>query len=207
MSAVVRPFAFAAEFRDPGRGPVTLEALELENEELRRQLAEARQRGLAEGRSEALVQLHGERDTALLAAASALSLSLGSLAIRFDEVERKVARLGAELALDLADHLAARALERDPAAAIDEAIGRALGQVRRDCPLRVRVAPALVAAIEAMIEERERRDCGLLQVIVIADPALTSGDARVEWDDGALVLDRAARHAMMSAEIASTLAR
>lgn len=206
MSAHVQPFAFAAEFRDCDLGPVTLASLELEIAELHRKLAVAHERGLTQGREEALAQLRAERDTALLGTAEALTAVLASLDARFHDTERQVARLGADLALELADQLAGQALERDPTAPIDDMIGRALGQAGRGCPLRIRVAPALVAPVETLIEERQKRDRRQLFLTVVADPALPEGDARAEWDEGALVLDRTARREAMASEIEATLA-
>lgn len=201
----VLPFAFAAEFRDTDHGPATLAALELELSELRLELADAHERGIAEGREQALALLRAERDTALLGASEALIAALAGLEARFADLERDVVRSAATLALDLADHLAGQAVARDPAAPIDAMIGRALSQVRRGRPLRIRVAPELVTAIEALAEERQQRDRRRLHLTVVADDHLPHGDARIEWEDGAMVLDRAARLAAMTAEIDSAL--
>jgi flagellar assembly protein FliH len=202
----VQPFAFAAEFQNGDFAPVTLASLELEVAELQHKLSRAYERGLAEGREEALAALRGERDTALAGTAEALATALASLDARFDATERKVARLGADLALDLADQLAGTALERAPAAPIGAIIARALDQVRRGCPLRVRVAPALVSAVEELVQQRQSRDRRRLNITVLPDDGVADGDARVEWDDGALVLDRAARRAALKADIAASLA-
>ncbi|WP_426265893.1 FliH/SctL family protein [Sphingomonas sp. LHG3443-2] len=202
----VQPFAFAAEFHDGDFGPVTLASLELEVAELHHKLAQAHERGLRQGREEALATLRAERDTALASAAEALTVVLASLDARFATTERQVARLGAELALDLADQLAGTALERDPVSPIEAMIGRALEQVRRGCPLRVRVAPGLVSAVEGLVQQRQDRDRRRLKITVLADDSIIDGDARIEWDEGALLLDRAGRRAAMEAEIAASLA-
>jgi flagellar assembly protein FliH len=206
VSAHVQPFAFAAEFRDSDYGPVTLASLELEVAALHAKLAQAHERALAQGREEALAMLRADRDTALLAATDAMTSLLAGLDARFEETERQVSRLGAELALDLADHLAGQALARDATTPIDQLIGRALEQVRRGCPLRLKVAPALVDAVEALVASRQQQDRRRLHLTVIGDAALDAGDARVEWDEGALVLDREARRQAMAAEIEATLA-
>ncbi len=202
----VQPFAFAAEFHNGDYGPVTLASLELEVAELHRKLSQARENGLAQGREEALAILRAERDTALASAAQALTTVLASLDARFDATERQVARLGADLALDLADQLAGTALERCPAAPIEAMIAHALHQMRRGCPLRVRVAPGLVDAVESLVQQRQDRDRRRLNITVLADDTVADGDARIEWDEGALLLDRAGRRAALEAEIAASLA-
>jgi len=205
MSSVVRPHSFTAEFREVAAARSHAE-LEAEVSRLQKEVGMACAEGRARGAADALAQLQAERDTALAAAAAALSAGLAHLDQRFEESERVLARVGAELALDFADHLAARALERDPLLAIDEALTRVLGQVRREQPLEVRVAPVLAEAMERCIAERQAGERRTLHLTVIPDPVLPEGDARVEWDGGALLLDRAARHAFLQEEIAALLA-
>ena len=203
---LIQPFALSAEFHDSDQGPVTLAALELEVSELRLQLREAHESGVAAGREEALALLRNERDTALLATSEALTIALATLDARFAELEREAVRSAAGLALDLADHLAGQAIARDPAAPIDAMIGKALQQVRRGRPLRIMVPPELVEAVEAMVEARQQADRRRLFLTVVADDGLAPGDARIEWEDGALTLDHAARLAAMTAEIDGALA-
>lgn len=205
--ASLRPFAFAREFRcapaEASRSPAELEA---EIARLEQRVEEAHEEGRATGMAEALTTLRAERDTALLAATEALLASLATFDQRQAEMEQSVSRLGAELALDLADHLAARAIERDPVAAIDQALGRALRQVRRGQPLRLRVAPELEQAVQHRLSERQASERRRLPVTVLGDSDVARGDARIDWEGGALLLDRDARGRAMAEEIAALFA-
>lgn len=208
----VERFAFKQVFtaERPFRGTETLALqiaeLELEVERLKRGLAGENARGRTAGYEEALTQLQSERDTALLAAADALQASLESLDQQFASAEAQVMRVGAELALQAADFLAARALEREPTEAIEAAIGRALRQVRRGEPIEVRAHPELAAAVESMIADRQSRDRRRLFLTVIPDSNVPIGDARLEWEHGGLSLDRDARRAAAWGEMESMLA-
>jgi flagellar assembly protein FliH len=103
--------------------------------------------------------------------------------------------------------LAARALVEMPAAAIDEAIGRALRQVARGQEIAVAVAPELVGEVERLIAVRQGGDRRHLALTVVADAALPPGDAHVHWDQGGMVLDAAARAEAVRAALDGVLPR
>lgn len=202
----VRPFPFEAEFRSETTMSVCAAELEREVADLRRKLEDAREEGRRQGAEEALTSLRAERDTALLAATEVLAATISSLEGRFEEVEHSVARLGAELALDIADHLAGSALARDPTAAIEQAIGRSLTQVRRGQPIAVRVSPEVSQAVQALLDRRQATERRRLHFHLVEDNSLLTGDVRLDWDGGSLLLDRKARRAAVEAEIAALLA-
>lgn len=206
MSFVVQPFPFASEFHAGRSTHVSLAELETEVAALRLEVRQRYEQGRADGASEALAALRAERDTALLAASEVLAAALSRFDERFADAESAVARIGADLALDFADHLAARALEREPAAAIELALARVLDEVRRGQPLRVKVAPDLLDAVEQLVARRQASDRRRLPLTVVADAGLAAGDARIEWDGGALALDLTARRDALRAEIAGLLA-
>lgn len=208
MTAQVLPFTFDREFAAPmpaATPGLEREHLLMELDHLRRELARSEDRARAEGEAQALERFRNERETALLAATDALQASLESIEQRFEELEAEVRRDGADLALAAADHLAGRALDREPAAAIDEAIGRVLAELRRGTPLEVRVCPDLVETIEAMMTSRQSRDRRTLHVTVIGDAALPLGDARLLWERGGAAFDRAARREALVQELERTL--
>lgn len=203
MTIRITPFAFADAFA--ASPPAALSASELAAEVARLQLAlaTAREEGRQEGMAQALRTLEGERDTALLAATTALSGEVAHLAHMFEQAEAALAQTAAELALDLADHLAGAALDRDPALGLQDLIGSALLQSRKDVPLTLRVAPGMMEAAQACLA----RHCAELgEVRLVADAGLSSGDARLAWDGGAMVLDRAQRRKTMVDELAAMLA-
>jgi len=81
--------------------------------------------------------------------------------------------------------------------AIDEAIGRVLRQVARGQEIQVVVAPALVAEMEQLVAVRQNGDRRRLAIAVVADPALQPGDAHINWEQGGVILDAAARAAVV----------
>lgn len=164
-----------------------------QNEELARARADAFQAGLDAARS--------DRETALLAAMDALHSEVETMVEDRAGFRADTAREAAELVLAVAQHLAGHPLLASPAQAIDDAIGRALAQVARGTELVVRVHPDMAAQIEERIADRQANDRRRLNLHVTHDASLAAGDARIEWDEGGLTLDRSMREAAVLREL------
>jgi len=205
----VQPFAFDRVFEMPAHGAegsVADQLLELaalrENLEAVRSsqecaLAAARARGFEAG----LAQARQEQEAALLSAVDAVHGAIEALDGRLDDVTRRISGEAADVARVAAELIAARAIDFAPADAIDEGIGRVLAQVARGTELRVRVHPDLVEAVAARVDSRQQADRRTLNLVVVADTSLLPGDAVVDWDQGALALDAAARRRAVEVEL------
>ena len=111
--------------------------------------------------------------------------------------------LGLLLVFVAMGHLAARALSEAPGEAIDQAIGRVLGQVARGQEVTVSVHPDLAEDIETRIAARQAGDRRKLNFVVLADDALAPGDAHLRWEAGGLRLDASQRHRAVIEELTS----
>lgn len=204
MSAAVQPFAFDRVFvpappsHAVGCDPADLEA---EIARLRELLETEIERARAEAFEAALAQARSDQTAALLAATDALQASLELLDERFDDLEEAVAADAAVMALAAADHLAGHAVALSPLGAIEEAIGRALQQVRRGTPLQIRVNPMIAAEVEGVIAGRQGRDRRKLHLSVITDAGIKVGDAQLVWDDGSLACSAEARQRAIAHEL------
>ncbi len=205
----IEPFPFARVFSESTGGRaansepdrVLVEALEADCQRLQIEHEAALALARAEAFQLGLDQAREERETALLAAVDALQASIEGLDESLDAIEGRLAREASELAMTAADLLAARALELDPGAAIDEAIGRALKQVRRGQPIRLRVHPDFIDDIERLVSERQASERRRLSVTVLGDKDLAPGDACLQWDQGGLRLDAEARRTAVRDEV------
>lgn len=205
----IKPFPFERVFSEPtvkfaandGALAGRIEALEAECERIKAEHEAAMAVARAEAFQDGLEQARGERAAALLAAVDALQASMEALGEGLTEIEGQLGREAGELAIAAADLLAARALELDPGAAIEDAIGRALNQVRRGHPIRIRVHPDLVTEVERLCAERQASERRRLSLTVIGDADLTLGDACLQWDQGGLRLDAETRRAAVRAEV------
>ncbi len=151
--------------------------------------AEARgyARGLAQGRAEADSQMQAR----LADAMNRLALAAAGLLSQVDEADAAREAQALDFAMTLARRIAGDALDAQPLAAIGEAARVALEHLRGVPHLAVRVNDALVEEAEALVRglARERGYEGRL--IVLGEPDMPPGDARLEWADGGIVRDRA----------------
>ena len=159
----IRPFAFDRVFvasAGPGLSdtPDDIPALRAEIEALKMQIEIGGEVCRADGFEAGLAHAREETASALLAATDALQASVEAIEIEFEAIETRLSAAASELALATAEGLAARAIEADPAMAIDEAIARVLTQVARGQELQIRVHPALIPAMETLLAQRQSRE-------------------------------------------------
>lgn len=159
----------------------------------------------AQGYEAGLAQARSEREVALLSAVDALQAGIEGIDAQFGKVSERVTGEATEVALAAAELIAGRALDVAPGVAIDEAIGRVLGQVARGTELQVRVNPTLLEDIETRIADRQSRDRRKLNLIVVPDESIAVGDARIGWEEGGLALDAEARRQAVMDELETLL--
>lgn len=209
ISFGVKPFAFDRVFAMPQAGAplVPADAVELvitlraEIDLLTTQRDTCAAVARADGFERGLAQAREETAAAMLAATDAMQASIEAIEEEFGAIERRLATAAADVAMAAADGLAARALQMDPAIAIDEAIARVLTQVARGQELQIRVHPALVDKTEELIAGHQSRERRRLALTVVADPTLAVGDALISWEQGGLALNAAARRAAILSEL------
>lgn len=213
----VRPFAFDRTFAAPERtSPLRVEDVrqklydtELELAELKRRIADqdeelARVRREAFEAGAATERANREEDLrtltgSLLDQLTRVDEAIGEAADRIGARAATVAQVAAEV-------IAGRAIERDPAGTIDEAIGRALQQAGRGEELRIHVHPSMAEQIESRIETRQSRDRRRLNLVVVPDSKLQPQDARIDWEQGELLLSSETRAAAVRKEFETIFA-
>jgi flagellar assembly protein FliH len=205
----IRPFAFDQVFEAIGTAPPPLApdddidmalrvaALEAELALARHGFNEELARARTDGFEAGLTHARTERDAALLMAADGLHAAIEGMDAQLDQAAAELAHEAAAVAHAAAEQLAARALAEMPGAAIDEAIGRVLRQVARGQEIQVAVAPELVAEMDRLVAVRQSGDRRRLAITVMADATLQPGDAHIHWDQGGVILDAAARAAVV----------
>ncbi len=149
--------------------------------ELQAARTEAFLAGEQQGRREAEAQLSA---MAAQIARSADRL-LAQDAARAVEVEAQAVRM----ALTAARRIAGAALTEKPLAALEGAIRECLGHARQAPHLVLRVHESTVEAAESLIKRLAQETGFAGRLIVLGEPDMASGDGRIEWADGGLVVD------------------
>ncbi|MFC7053449.1 FliH/SctL family protein [Hansschlegelia quercus] len=147
--------------------------------------ADGYRRGEADGKRAAR-----EADAARMTAAIE---ALGArLAQAYVEAERRVMeneRSAVELALAFARKLSGAAVARFPLAEIETAAEECFAELRLAPHVAVRVAPDFVEPVRAELTSIAQMRGFAGRLIVLGDPEIAEGDARLEWADGGVVRD------------------
>lgn len=211
VAPFVKPYAFDRVFgaAEPRAGlsssdlTLALAAAEAELAVLREQQTALIEQARADGHAAGHAAAREEREEAILAAVDALHAGLDAIDETLDARASGIAADAAELALTVGEVLAGHAIAVQPGLAVDEAVARALRQVARGQELVVYIHPALREEMKRRLAARQAGDRRRLCVHFADDPTLAPGDGRIEWDQGGLVIDAAARRAAVQAELAS----
>ncbi|SEO41636.1 flagellar assembly protein FliH [Methylobacterium sp. ap11] len=207
--AQIRRFLFDTDFSPPGGKPqredpgapgaaAAQAAAEAEASARAEAEASAFTRGLQEGRAQAEAQVQARLADALNRVAAAAA---GMIAAA-DERDAACEAQALDFAVALGRKIAGAALDSQPVAAIAEAAGRALQHLRGVPHLAIRVHDDLVEETERQVARLARERGYEGRLIVLGDPGLASGDARIEWADGGVVRDRAAIEAAVLSALA-----
>ncbi|KQO67176.1 MULTISPECIES: FliH/SctL family protein [unclassified Methylobacterium] len=182
-----RRFLFDTDFRPRPDNPVAAKEAAALAETVARAEAEGYARGLREGQALAEQQIQARLSDALtrvgLAAAGLIGQSDARDQAREDEA--------LDFAILLARKIAGEALDAQPLAAIGDAARAALQHLRGVPHLVVRVHESLVDDSEALVKRLARERGFEGRLVVLGEPDLAPGDARMEWADGGVVRDRA----------------
>lgn len=188
-------FLFDTDFRRPESGVTAAR----EAAALAEAVAQAHASGVKEGRAQAEHQV-----TARLAdAITRLGLSAAGLIGQSDirDTEREDEAMA--FAVALARKIAGDALDSQPLDAIADAARAALQHLRGVPHLVVRVHDSLLDEAEALVKRLARERGFEGRLVVLGEPHLAPGDARMEWADGGVVRDRG----RIEAAILETLGR
>src|SRR5690606_21946143 len=147
-------------------------------------LTDSDRRGYEAGRDEgnraALDHLPARLDAALEKLAVQLSMEIAR-----SDARALAQEIGAiELALELARKIAARAIDRFPLTAIENAVQECFTEARTAPHVAVRVHESLVDDVKTHLARlaQERGFAGKL--VILGEPEIPVGDVRLEWADG-----------------------
>ncbi|GLK76323.1 hypothetical protein GCM10008171_15770 [Methylopila jiangsuensis] len=200
MTSKPAPFLFDRDFAAPApkAPPPAVVALAEHEAALTQAEASGFRRGEAEGR-----RAMRDSDAArLVAAVETLGARLAASLDDADRRAREQERAGVDLALALARKLAGAAMARAPLAEIAAAAEACFAELRQAPHVAVRVAPALVESVKAELTAIAQTRGFAGRLIVLGDPDVAVGDARLEWADGGVVRDAAAVAAALETVIA-----
>jgi len=201
MSAAPAKFTFDLDLgrRQERNSLVTETAMAALIEEARR---EGREAGLAEGERTAVARAA----KAEAAAAEALAVRVAAMAAGMDDARRQTMAEAIELSLSIARKLAGGLIARQPTVEIEQLVAECMATLDGVPHLVIRCDPALADAVRDIATSRMTTSGFTGRLVVLGDPDIAVGDARIEWADGGVVRDIRKLSAEIDARIADYFA-
>lgn len=147
--------------------------------------AEGHAAGIAEGQRAASAQAAKQ----LTAAAEQLARHAAGMAAALDDTRKQVIAEAVQVALTAARKLAGGLIAREPAAEIEALLADSLAGLEAVPHLVVRCHPELAEAVRDTATSRIQASGFAGRLVVLGEPDIRIGDARIEWADGGIVRD------------------
>lgn len=169
-------------------------------------LAEARREGYNQGMIEGERSATAQAARQLAASAEDLANRAAAIAAAVDEAKKHTVADSITLAVSVARKLAGGLIDRQPAAEIELLITECLSTIGSVSHLVIRCHPELADAVRDLAAARMQTSGFAGRLVVMGDPEIVPGDARIEWADGGIVRDVNKLSAEIDARIAEYFA-
>ena len=137
-----------------------------------------------------------ERRTAL--ALEEIGIAIQGIAARFSGIETRMETEAVDVAVAVARKLCAELVAREPLGEITALVSDCFSHLVSTPHLVVRINTQLYEVTREKIERLATQSGFEGRLVILAEPEIATGDCRIEWADGGVVLDRAAIEAKIS---------
>lgn len=183
-------FLFDTDFAAPDKSRDRATAAEVAQK-----VAAAEQRAYRDGFDAGQREARAESDRRAALALEEIKVGMQGIAARFAGIETRMETEAVDVAVAVARKLCSELVAAEP-------LGEIAGLVK-DCFSHLVSTPHLVVRINASLYEMARERIERLakqsgfegRLVILAEPEIATGDCRIEWADGGVVLDRAAINA------------
>jgi flagellar assembly protein FliH len=187
-------FLFDVDFAAPDKGrekPAT-------PAEIAQRIADAEARAYRAGYDAAQHEARVESDRRAALALEEIGLTLTGIATRFSGIETRMETEAVDVAVAVARKLCTELIAREPLGEITALVADCFSHLVSTPHLVVRINDTLYEAAREKIERLAKQSGFEGRLVILAEPGIATGDCRIEWADGGVVLDRAAIEAKIS---------
>ena len=166
--------------------------------EIATRIAEAEARAYRAGYDAAQREAKVESDRRAALALEEIGLAIRGIASRFAGIETRMETEAVDVAVAVARKLCAELVAREPLGEITALVSDCFSHLVSTPHLVVRINDGLYDAAQKQIEQLAAHAGFEGRLVILAEPTIATGDCRIEWADGGVVLDRAAIEAKIS---------
>jgi flagellar assembly protein FliH len=166
--------------------------------EIAQKIASAEARGYRDGYDAALREAKVESDRRAALALEEIGIAIQGIAARFSGVETRMETEAVDVAVAVARKLCSELIAREPLGEVTALVSDCFSQLVSTPHLVVRVNVSLYEATHERIERLTKQSGFEGRLVILAEPEIETGDCRIEWADGGVVLERAAIEAKIN---------
>jgi flagellar assembly protein FliH len=174
--------------------------------EIAEKVAEAEARAYRAGYEAGQREAKAESDRRSALALEEIGIAIKAIASRFSGIEARMETEAVDVAVAVARKLCSELLAREPLGEITALVSDCFSHLVATPHLVVRINDQLYEAARANIERQATQSGFEGRLVILAEPGIATGDCRIEWADGGVVLERAAVEAKISELVGRYLA-
>ncbi|MCA1454703.1 flagellar assembly protein FliH [Bradyrhizobium sp. BRP22] len=160
--------------------------------EIAQKVAEAEARAYRNGYDAAQREAKVESDRRAALALEEIGLAIKAIASRFSGIEARMETEAVDVAVAVARKLCSELIAREPLGEITALVSDCFAHLVSTPHIVVRINDALYDGTREKIERLATQSGFQGRLVILAEPTIATGDCRIEWADGGIVLERAA---------------
>ena len=160
--------------------------------EIAQKIATAEARAYRDGFDAAQREAKAESDRRAALALEEIGIAIQAIATRFSGIETRMETEAVDVAVAVARKLCSELISGEPLAEITALVSDCFSHLVSTPHLVVRINEQLYEAARERIEKLAKRSGFEGRLVILAEPEIDTGDCRIEWADGGVVLERTA---------------
>ncbi|PJG53523.1 flagellar assembly protein H [Bradyrhizobium forestalis] len=182
-------FLFDTDFAAPER---TTREKAATAAEIAQKVAEAEARAYQEGFAAGQREAKAESDRRVALAMEEINIAIRGVASGIGNIEIKMETEAVEVAVAVARKLCADLIAAEPLGEVIALVKDCFSHLVATPHLVVRINDALYDAAREKVERLAKQSGFEGRLVILAEPDIATGDCRIEWADGGVVLERSA---------------
>jgi flagellar assembly protein FliH len=166
--------------------------------EIAQKVASAEARAYRDGYDAAQREAKAESDRRTALALEEIGITIRGIATRFSGIETRMETEAVDVAVAVARKLCNELISGEPLAEIIALVSDCFSHLVSTPHLVVRINDQLYEAAREKIERQAAQSGFEGRLVILAEPEIATGDCRIEWADGGVVLERAAIEAKIN---------
>jgi flagellar assembly protein FliH len=166
--------------------------------EIAQKIADAEARAYRDGYEAAQREAKAESDRRAALALEEIGIAIKGIASRFSGIEARMETEAVDVAVAVARKLCSELIAAEPLAEITALVSDCFSHLVATPHLVVRINDALYEAAREKIERQATQSGFEGRLVILAEPDIATGDCRIEWADGGVVLERVAIEAKIN---------